>query len=274
MKTKDKLLRKFFIISFLIPIAATVLVALIDGFPTGLVTNQLSITSMVVVLSMVHAPTIAAMIVVYSDERFLGLRNLFRQLKYWRYNFKWYLRALLIFPLSILVSLFLISFFVQSIAPTLFLSVLAFGTFFSALWEEIGWTGYATPRILKRYRPLKAAIAFGVIHTFWHLASDYWGSSLYYGSLYLYTIHFLLWMAGLIILRMIIFWIYIRTGSLVLGWLTHFSYTGGQLFLVPLTLTAVETILWNSAFVLVLLIVLAILATMNEDFRGVWKERW
>jgi membrane protease YdiL (CAAX protease family) len=269
---KDKSLRNFFIIAFLIPIAATVLVTLKDGLQTGLVTNQIDAMALVVVMSMVHAPTIAAMIVAFSDEGFRGIKNLFRQLKYWRFKSKWYLRALLIFPLSILASLLLMSLFSQSFTPALSLSFLAFATLLSALWEEIGWTGYATPRMLKRFSPLKTGILLGVIHTFWHLASDFWGSSAFYGKLTLYAIHFLLWMVGLTVLRIIILWIYIRTNSLVLGWLTHFSYTGGQLLLVPLTLSAVETLVWNSAFVFVLLMVLAFLVTMNKDFRDFWKS--
>lgn len=167
MVTRDKSLRNYFIIAFLIPIGATVLVTLKDGLQTGLVTNQLSVLALVVVMSMVHAPTIAVMIVAFRDEGFNGVKDLFRQLTYWRFKSKWYLRALLIFPLSILASLLL---------------------------------------------------------------------------------------------------------SLVLGWLTHFSYTGGQLLLVSVTLSAVETLLWNSAFDSVLLLVIAFLVTMNKDFCDFWKN--
>lgn len=269
----NKSLRNFFIIAFLIPIATTFLVTLIAGFPSGLVTNQIDIMAIVVLMSMVHAPTIAAMIVAFSDDGFQGIKNLFRQLKYWRFNWKWYLRALLIFPLSILAALLLMSLLSKSFTPALSISVLAFGVFFSALWEEIGWTGYATPRMLERFSPLKTGILLGVIHIFWHLAADYWGASAFYGNLYRYVLHFLLWLVGLTILRIVIIWIYIRTNSLVLGWLTHFSYTGGQLLLVPLAFTAVETLLWNAAFVVVLLLVIGFLFRMDNDFRDFCKIR-
>ena len=268
---KDKSLRNFFILAFLIPITATVLVTLKDGLQTGLVTNQLSPLAMVVVLSQVHAPTIAAMIVAFSDEGFNGIKKLFRQLKYWRFNSKWYLIALLVFPLSILAALSFMTLFSQSYTPVFSFSILAFAVFFSALWEEIGWVGYAIPRMLKRFSPLRTALLFGVIHMFWHLAADYWGASAFYGTLYRYVIHFLLWMVGLIVLRIIILWMYVRTKSLVLGWLTHFSYTGGQLIFVPLAFTAAETLLWNTAFVFVLLLVVALLFTLNKDFRDYWK---
>jgi hypothetical protein len=112
---------------------------------------------------------------------------------------------------------------------------------------------------------LKTALLLGIIHTFWHLVPDFWGAGVFYGNLYL--IHFLLWAVGLTTLRIMIIWIYVRTNSLVLGWLTHFSYTGGQLLLVPLSLTAVETILWNTAFIVVLLLVLVLSFAFNKDFR-------
>jgi membrane protease YdiL (CAAX protease family) len=270
--TKDNSLRNFFLIAFLIPIVATVFVTLIDGLQSGLVTNQLSPLTMIVVLAMVHAPTIAAMIVAFRDEGFEGIKKLFRQLKHWNFEGKWYLVALFVFSLSILVSLFGMSTFSQSYIPAFSFSVLTFAVLLSALWEEIGWTGYAIPRLLKRFTPLKTAILFGVIHVFWHLAADYWGASVFYGNLYRYLAHFFLWMIGLIVLRIIIIWIYVRTKSLVLGWLTHFSYTGGQLFLVPLTLTAVETLLWNTAFVIVLLLAIVLLFMVNKDFRDFWNS--
>ena len=161
----------------------------------------------------------------------------------------------------------------MKVAPTghFNFSSTTFASLLSALWEEIGWTGYATPRLLKRFSPLKAGILLGVIHTFWHLTADYWGSSAFFGDLYRYAAHFLLWMVGLVVLRIFTVWIYTRTKSLVLGWLTHFSYTGGQLLFTS-KLAAAETLLWNSAFVFVLVLVVAFLVATNNDFRGFWKS--
>jgi membrane protease YdiL (CAAX protease family) len=270
MITKDKSLRDFFIIAFLIPIVATVIITWKDGLQDGLVTNQLSPLAMVVVMSQIHSPTIAAMIVAFGDDGFDGIKALFRKLKFWRFKRVWYLRALLIFPLSILAALLLMSVYSQRFVPVFSISILVFAVLFSALWEEIGWVGIAIPRMLKRNDPLKTAILFGVIHMFWHLTADYWGASVFFGKLYI--IHFLLWMVGLVVLRIIIVWMYIRTKSLVLSWLTHFSYTGGQI-LMTTTLSANDTLLWNFAFVLVLMLVLVFMIIRNDDFRDFWRTR-
>ena len=269
-KTKDTSLNAYFFIAFLIPIAATILVIWKEGLQTELVTTQISTSALVVIMSMVHAPTIAAVIVVFKDEGFDGIRNLFYQLRSWSFPLKWYLVALLAFPIAIWMGLLFMRLFSTRYTPVLSLGILAIGTLISPLWEEIGWTGYATPRMLKKYNPLKTGIYLGIIHMFFHLAADYWGAGVFYGQLY--PAHFLLWMAGLIVMRVIILWIYIRTKSLVLGWLTHVSYTAGQIIFVPLALTAVETILWNTAFVLALFLVLAYLVSTNEDFRDFWKS--
>lgn len=269
-KTKDNSLRAYFVIALLIPIIAAIMITWKEGLQTGLVITQLSVWDLVVFMAMVHAPTIAAVIVLFKDEGLSGINNLFRQLKYWKFPLKWYLVALLLFPLAILTGLFFMGLFSPSYAPVFSLSILAIATILSTLWEEIGWTGYATPRMLNRFSPLKTGVYLGIIHTFFHLAADYWGAGIFFGRFYL--AHFLLWMVGLIVLRIIIMWIYVRTKSLVLGWLTHFSYTGGQVILVPLALTAVETILWNTAFVFFLLIVMVYLVSMNKDFRNFWKS--
>jgi len=269
-KTKDNSLKIYFFFAFLIPIIATLLVTMKEGLQTELVTTQISGSALIIIMSMVHAPTIAAVIVVFRDDEFDGIRKLFQQLKYWRFPLKWYMLTLLVFPISILAGLFTMTLFSPRYTPVFSPSILAIGTLISPLWEEVGWTGYATPRMLKRYSPLKAGVYLGVIHLFWHLAADYWGAGFFFGNLYL--AHFLLWMAGLIVLRVFTLWIYIRTKSLVLGWLIHVSYTGGQTILVPLALTALETVLWNFAFVLVLLFVLVCFVSMNKDFRDFWKS--
>ena len=269
----DKSLFKFFIVVYLIPIVATVSVTLLDGFPTDSVVTHISPTVLVVMMAMVHAPTIAAMIVTYKDEGFQGIKDLFRQLTYWKVRDKWYLYALLLFPLSVLVSQYFMSLYSESYGPLFELRIFVVASLFSALWEEIGWTGYATPRLLKQFSPLRTAILLGIIHMFWHLASSYWGSISYYGTNYLYAIHFSLSLIGLIVLRVIILWMYVRTRSVVLGWLTHFSYTGGQLYFVSVNMTGTENLLWNTVFILVLLIAIALLFILNKDFQDFCKIR-
>lgn len=44
---------------------------------------------------------------------------------------------------------------------------------FSSLGEEIGWRGYALPRMLDKHNPLAASLLLGFIWGVWHLPADY-----------------------------------------------------------------------------------------------------
>jgi hypothetical protein len=143
---------------------------------------------------------------------------------------------------------------------------MAFGALFSALWEEIGWTGFATPVMLKRFSPLKVGLLLGFLHAMWHLAAGFYGSGAFHGTLFI--LNFFAASVGIVGLRIVIIWIYTRTSSLVLGWLTHASFTGGQLLLVSLDLTSGETVVWNSAFSFSVIGIVVILMVHNKDLMG------
>jgi len=74
-KTKGDSLKIYFYIAFLIPIIATILVTWKDGLQTELVTTQISASALIIIMSMVHAPTVAALIVTFRDEGFDGIWN-------------------------------------------------------------------------------------------------------------------------------------------------------------------------------------------------------
>lgn len=256
----------YFLIAFALPIVTTIIVTLVAGSPSGLVVNELSAAALVVVMGMVHAPTIAAVIVVFRSQRFQGIKILFGQLKDWKFAPHWYLKAILICPVTMLAVLLVLSSFSASFTPVLSLSVImAFGGLFGPLWEEIGWTGFATPVMLKRWTPLQVGLLLGTLHALWHLAANMYGAGAFHGELFI--VNFLATSVGIVGLRIVTIWIYIRTSSLVLGWLTHVSFTGGQLLLVSFALTSPETVVWNSAFSLAVVGIVVFLVALNKDLR-------
>jgi membrane protease YdiL (CAAX protease family) len=48
--------------------------------------------------------------------------------------------------------------------------------FMVSLWEEIGWMGFALPRLQGKYGPLMASVVLGVMWALWHLPA-YFGST-------------------------------------------------------------------------------------------------
>jgi len=263
---KKNSLSLYFVIAFALPIVTTIIVALVAGPPSTIVVNEMSAAAVVVMMAMVHAPTIAAIIVVFRSQGFKGIKILLQQLKYWKFAPHWYLKAILIFPATMLAVLYALSLFSSNFAPVLSLSVMALGALFSTLWEEIGWTGFATPIMLKRFSPLKVALLLGFLHAMWHLAASIYGAGAFHGNLFI--VNFLVTSVGIIGLRIVTIWIYMQTSSLVLGWLTHTSFTVGQLLLVSFALTSVETIIWNAAFSFAVIGICVYLVVWNKDWMG------
>ena len=260
---KKNSLSLYFVIAFALPIVTTIIVVLVAGAPSGLVVTEMSVAALVVVMGMVHAPAIAAIVVVFRSARFTGVKNLFQQLKYWKFEPQWYLKAILVFPVIILVVLLVLSLFSSSFSPVLSLSVMAFAAVFSTLWEEIGWTGVATPLMLKKMSPLKVGLSLGFLHAVWHLAANIYGAGAFHGNLF--VVNFLATSVGIVGLRIVTIWIYMRTGSLVLCWLTHLGFTSGQLSFVSFALTSGETIVWNAAFAVAVTGVVVFLLVRNKD---------
>ena len=124
----------------------------------------------------------------------------------------------------------------------------------------------ATPLMLKRMSPLKVGLSLGFLHAMWHLAANIYGAGAFHGELFI--VNFLATSIGIIGLRIVTIWIYMRTSSLVLGWLTHLGFTGGQLSFVSFALTSDETIVWNAAFSVAVIGIVAFLLARNKDLMG------
>jgi membrane protease YdiL (CAAX protease family) len=217
---KDLALKKYslvlyFVIAYTLPIVTTIIVAFVAGLPSDIVVKEMSASAVLVMIAMVHAPTIAASIVVFRSQGLNGIKVLFGQLKIWQFSPQWYVRAILIFPATILAVLYVLSLFSSSFSPVLLLSVLTFGALFSALWEEIGWTGFATPVMLNSFSPLKVGLLLGFLHAMWHLAASIYGAGTFHGQLFI--VNFLVTSIGIVGLRIVMIWIYAQTNSLVLG---------------------------------------------------------
>jgi membrane protease YdiL (CAAX protease family) len=121
-------------------------------------------------------PNIAAVIVlrfILKEEN--GVRNLVRKWAIWRVDARWYLVVLLPFVLDwVVVGVFLLlgnsppgTDIVFSIPLLLF----AFGVpmVTGATGEELGWRGFALPRLQSRYSALVSSVILGLIWGVWHL---------------------------------------------------------------------------------------------------------
>jgi len=92
---------------------------------------------------------------------------------------------------------------------------IAFSTPFQA-GEEIGWRGYALPRLAERFGVARASVLLGVIWACWHIPQFYIADADTYHQ------SFLVWAPQVVAMSVALAWLYTRTGgSLLLVMLMH-----------------------------------------------------
>ena len=168
-------------------------------------------------------PTLAAILLTLINGGRVGLRALLKRLLIWRVNVGWYLFS---FLSTAVVALMAICLHVRlgGEAPKfndpaqwyLVIPVFLYVLFLSVLGEEIGWRGYALPRLQARYGALGASLILGVVWGFWHLPLFWMKGNFHQG---IPVTLFLLQSVGLSILFT---WMFNHTrGSLLMPHLFH-----------------------------------------------------
>jgi membrane protease YdiL (CAAX protease family) len=190
-------------------------------------------------------PALAAIIMTSVIEGKAGLLRLWSRIRQWRAGWQWYLFILLGIPALLLIGIIiqpraLASF--HRLPPLLFSAVYYLVNFVlvfflgGPLGEEIGWRGFALPRMQPRYGPLWGTMLLGVLWVFWHLADFL--TPVHGGFLTNFPIFFLEVMALVIIFT----WVFNHTrGSIFTAILLHASVDTPELALVPLFLVVDQT---------------------------------
>jgi len=121
-------------------------------------------------------PTLTALILTLCYEGSTGLQSILSRLLRWRLGCRWYIfvfgSTIIIPVLAILIHVWQGGIIVQTNNPNhWYLIIPAFFQilFFSVLGEEIGWRGYALPRMQKYFGPFLASVLLGLVWGVWHL---------------------------------------------------------------------------------------------------------
>lgn len=120
-------------------------------------------------------PAIAAIILTLILSGLKGLRGLLGAFLRKGVRWIWFLVALALQPLITLITLgFERLLSIGTFDFAAFPSALTFLSFFAAMlvaniWEEIGWRGFALPRLQKRFSPLLSSLVLGFFWSQWHL---------------------------------------------------------------------------------------------------------
>jgi CAAX protease family protein len=170
-------------------------------------------------------PALAAVILVWLDHGKEGVWSLLRHLVLWRASVKWYLVALLlpaVVRLTALSALYSFGYVTSdfSLRPWHELLWLFLLMLILVPLEEIGWRGYALPRLQIIYGALWASMRLGVVWSFWHLPLV-WVSGSYQESRSPLA-YMLVFTLTILPISILFTWLYNRTrGSLLLASLFH-----------------------------------------------------
>lgn len=261
MYQKNYLLALYFLLSFFIAWGSVVGVYMLFGFPEKLAVSSLSLPVVLVIMFMVHAPTFAGLIASFFEGGKRAVKTMILSMFQWQASVKYYLVALGVFPLLMILLSLVLSVISDSYLPNFFV-LAGLGGVISSFWEEVGWTGFATPRMLSRYTPIRTAWILGLIHAVWHLFANYWGSNIHYGDYF--WVNFFFTSLGITFLRVFMVWLWCKTKSGLVTYLAHASWTGGQLALIPFTLSAQESTWWNIVFTLVVGVLIGLIIIKDK----------
>jgi membrane protease YdiL (CAAX protease family) len=185
-----------------------------------------------------------------------GLWALFSRMVRTSVSLRWY-AALLVPPTLILAVLLFLERVVSPVyAPNRFFLGILFGIP-AGFFEEIGWTGYAFPKMRSQSNALASSVLLGVLWGLWHLpVIDFLGTT---GPRGAYRLPFFFaFTTAMTAMRVLIAWIYTNTESVLLAQLMHMSSTGSLVLLSPLRVTAAQEIMWYALYGTVLWVGVAI----------------
>jgi membrane protease YdiL (CAAX protease family) len=259
----------YFILVFVISWGGILLIVGPGGLPTT--AERLESLGMAVYMAMLAGPGLAGILLTGLVHGRKGFRELFSRLFKWRVGARWYAIALLMAPLLItaillVLSLFSTEFFLRVFASDGKTQILLTGILMGLLvgiFEEIGWTGFATPQLRKHFNILTTGLIVGILWGAWHFLL-FWEKGSFSGTLPLVILlgRLFFWLPAV---RVLIVWVYDHTGSILLAILMHASVLASQFILTPLVMSETSMLTFIVGWALVLWLVLA---TTNWQIKG------
>jgi uncharacterized protein len=250
-------------------------ILLIVGGPGGIPgsSEQVETLMPLVLLALFAGPSVAGLLTIRLVAGMAGLHDLLSRLLLWRVRARWYAAALLSAPLMVTTVLLMLSLFSPEFIPgivttdnkiALLLFGIGWGLLGGGLLEELGWTGFAVPALRLRCAALTTALIVGLLHGTWHFLIALWaGGSFSGGQWATYLLGILAFYLGALpAYRVLMVWVYDRTGSLLVAMLMHASLSASTLILQP-PLTGAPFLTWNLALTVILWVVVAAVAVAN-----------
>ena len=282
----DHPLVAFFVLAFLggwLVLLPTVL------FESGFGLIPIDIPAPAVMLSFIPAamagPALGAFVVTRTVEGKQGTRQLLRRILRWRVGVQWYLIALFGVP----PVYFLAASLVLGTAPlealiedwpflfTSYLPKVVMVFLIVSLWEEIGWMGFALPRLQEKYGPLMASVVLGVLWALWHLPAYFNSTQVVADKVGLGELDRLLYLLPPLMLlatftRIVMTWLFnVAMGSVIVVTLFHAAFNVSNNELVTAFMPQMKSMFANNEWIYPVLGVLALLLIVFTKGRLSYK---
>lgn len=172
-------------------------------------------------------PGFSGLLMSYREQGRRGAGALVRRLFIVGTGWRWWAAAILL-PLGLQVAALFLSHYLVGTSLSRFgpenrsaaAYFFVFGFLFSPLGEEIGWRGYALPRLMKRMSALTAAVISGIIWTAWH--APVFVVPALARAILPFGVTYLAFTVMLMAVSILITWIYVNGRSLLMPVFFHF----------------------------------------------------
>jgi membrane protease YdiL (CAAX protease family) len=218
----------FFALAYLISWACWIPAVLLGQAASAATATPEQAGSLVVLLQILgsYGPTLAAVLMLALLGPRGELKDLLARLRPRRVGVRWVAIALLL-PLGALlpglIAYGLLGGAVAGAELVALLPMLLVSVLVSGLGEELGWRGYALPRLQRRNGPLAASVIVGLLWAVWHLPVYYSASA---QSGVLFALEFVLYSLIVVSFSVILTWAYNATDrSLWMVVLMHAALT-------------------------------------------------
>jgi membrane protease YdiL (CAAX protease family) len=238
------------------------------GFP--LTDEQLETSGALVYVAMLVGPAGAGLLLTGLLDGREGFRALRSRLSRWRLGLRWYAIAVLTAPVVITIVLIGLSHLSLEFRPAIFASDERFALAVTSIvmglavgfFEELGWTGFAIPRLKLRHSVLSTGLIVGLVWGAWHFP-PFWKADTFSATLPLILLlgQLFSWLPPY---RILMVWVYDRTESLLLAILMHASLMGSLNALVPAELSGTTLITWIFSFAVALLGIVGVGIMLKE----------
>jgi membrane protease YdiL (CAAX protease family) len=257
----------YYALAFAISWGAILMIVGPGGF---LETTSTSPSFALVGFASILGPSLAGVLLTFLMDGRAGWRDLLTRLRRWRVGVRWYAVALLTAPAVTTLTLLALSLTSPAFLPgiitsedkaSLLLTGIAIGLLVP-VFEELGWTGFATPRLRRRHGVLGTGLAMGLLWGTWHLplfAASAASSGGIPPALFMAAMLF----AWLPPYRVLMVWVYDRTGSLLLAMLMHMPIVVSQYVLNPEAISAEQMFMSLIATGAALWLVVGVVALAN-----------